>query len=566
MCSLSGQEPLNHDHQSQYKQPLNHSNANNIFSLSSLSGTDTDTNILNTFTCNSNTSGNDPDVVSDLIYTSSLLSDNKLQIGSGVSANVSSLDHMSDYGSVALVIKKKSEEGTVAMNENKRGGMEEQDNRKEENTEQWWNREEFLRGDVREGGSTGEKRGTLVTQTTDRADRQEDNKGSAEEAGGTRNPETETRDRVEGEGTDGVEERGKTAAHTSETPETQIPTQTIADTTIEKSNTQWVIDFMDTEPSLTVSEASDCSQSVSVNVVVNDADFSYANKGTVTSREEQLLPTLNSRNSVTYGPNCVIQKQNLCHDEVQSQDAESVNQLTNNFHQVSEKTTAEEKPCDKSAADHPTEFSEPLNQVSTLVTQTDDTVSIQELETNMAPVVCSDASDSKSNMKQEDAKCDTNVTEEDLSVRTLVASQSLSISQKISEQEKSEEQSNVDIQESRTCKTVEELESELESVSFQEYMTNDKIEGTKDAKTPRGETDLKLHKNDESAEAGCSNYEQHLVKEMLLYNTDESFLHSTVSYRSLFDWGSTARKAAASRTKSDVLALHQFVEVLQIKH
>lgn len=501
---------------------------------------------------------------------------------------------MSDYGSVALVIKNKNEEGNVAMNKKKCGGKDdwkqEQNNRKEEdgNTEQQWKREEVLRGVVKEGGSIGEERGTLVTQTTDRADRQEDNKGSAEDAGGTRNPETETRDRVEGEGTDGVEERGKTAVHTSETPETQIPAQTIADTTIEKSNTQWVIDFMDTEPSLAVSEASDCSQSVSKKVMVNDADFSHGNKGWRISREEQLLPNLNSHNSksVNYGHNCAIQVQNLCRDEVQSQDAEPVTVLPNHFHQVSEKTTAEEKPCDKSAADYPTTFSEPLNQVSTLVTQKDDTVSIQELETNTAPIVCSDSSDIKSNMKQTDEMCDTNGTEECLLVRTVVASQSLSINQKLSEQEtgqqeslvtddddgdssayrKSKDQSNVDIQESSTYKTVQELESEVESGNSQDYMTNDKIKDTRDAKTSR-ETGLKLHHNDESAEAGHSkHYEQPPVKEMQLDNTYESSLHRDKSYRSSFDWGSAQRKSAIPRTKSDVSDLHQFVEVLQIKH
>lgn len=556
-CSLSGQEALNLDHQSQYKQHPNYSNTNNLLSLGSHSGTSIDTNLLNTFTCHSNTSGDDADVVSH-----SSLTDNNQQIGSDASTNVLSLSHMSDYGSVALVIKNTNKEGSVAMNEKKCGGVDdgkqEENNREEEEgerAEQQWNREDVLRGDV----NRGEKKETLTTQTTDR---QEDNKGSVEDAEGTRNPETETRDRVEGEGTDSVEERGKKAAHTSETPGTQIPAQTIADTTIEESNTQWVIDFMDTEPSLGVSEASDCSQSVSVNVTVNDAD-----EGWGISTEG--FPTLNSHysKSVNYGINCVIQEQNLHHDEVQREGAESVNQLRNNFYHGSEKTTAEEKPCDKSAADYPTEFSEPLNKVSTSVIQTDDNVSIQELEANTAPIVCSDACDSRSNMKEKDEMCCANVTEESLLVR---------ISEKISEQEtgqwerlvtessaygKSEEQSDVDVQE-RTCRTVGELESEVESGRSQEYVTSDKIKGTRDATTSQKETDLELHRNDESAEAGCSEvYEQPLVKEMLLDNPDESLLHSAKSYRSSFDWSSDHRKAAISKTKSDVPVLHQFVEV-----
>lgn len=615
LCSLLGQEALNHDHLSQYKQPLNHSNlfmcpliTSNLFS-------------------HSNTSGSDPDAVSDLIHTSCSVSDNNLQIvkDSSVSGTTtaSSLDHRTVYGSVDLVSKDKHEKGNVGMNEEESGGeddwKQEKNNRKEEdtNTEQQWNREKVLRGDVIAGGSTGEKKETLMIQTTDRADRQEDNKGSTVDAGDTRNPKTETRDRAEGEGIDGVEERGKTAAHTSETPETQIPDQTTADTTIEKSNQQQVIDFMDTEPTLAVSEASDCSQNISVKIM--DADFSHANKGWGILREEQLLSTLNSVDgqSVNCGPNPVIQEvQNLCRSEFETQDAESLNQLPNHIHQVFEKTTAEEKPCDKSPNDFTTELSQPLNQSSIcctqtdagpLVTQTDVTVSIQEVETNTAPTATSDPFDIESNMKQTNDMRDTKVTEECLSVGTLVESQSLTISQKISEQEngqrkslvtddddgnssayrKSKGQSDVDTQENSTCQTVQEpmknsnlkdtcvnimmnnveLESEVEPGSCQDHTKNDKIEDTKDAKTTKSEIDLKRHRNDESAETECSEcYEQPPAKEMLLDSTDELFLHSSKTYRSSFDWGSAQRKSAISRTQSDVSIWHQFTEVLQLKN
>ncbi|XP_026221123.1 myosin-1 [Anabas testudineus] len=529
--ATGGEEVLNHDHQSQYKLPLNNSNlfmcpliTNKLLSFGSHSGTGTNTNILNKFTCNSNTSGTDPDVVSDFISTSSSVSDTNFQISNGASTAVPSPERMSD----------KNEEGNAGMNE-KRGKddwKQDHNNRKEDdrNTEQQWNKEEVLRGVVKEEESTEEKRGTLMTQTTDRADREENNKGSAEDEGDTRNPETETRDRAEGEGTHEVEERGKTAVHTSETPDTQIPDQTTADTTIEDSKTQQVIDFMDTKPLPAVSEASDRSLS------------------------RQRVDCV-----------CVIQEQHLCHGEVQTQDAEPINYLPNHAYQVAEKA------CNTSAANFPCRFSEPLNESSMccpqtnaalLVTQTDGAFSIQE--TNPAATEYSDPPDIKSNMKQSDEMCDTNVTEDCLLVRTLVESQ---ISPKISGVQenrqheplvtddgegdsspyrKSEDQLNVDTQENGTC--IEE--SKLKDVCVEIAKNTAEFESEVES--------LKLHEN-ESAETECSRcYEQPPVKEVL-DNTEESFLHISNTYRPSFDWDSAQRKTAISRTKSDVSGLHQFV-------
>eukprot|EP00064_Thunnus_orientalis_P005099 superscaffoldBa00000487_g5112 len=290
--AMGGQEASTHHLQSQYKEPPNISNlftfpldTNNVCSLNSLSGkTSSDTNILNKYMNNSNTSERDSDIVSDVMCTTSSVSDDSLLISksSCVSSTItaSSPDHTSIDGSV--LTKENSEEVNRGTSETEQDGKD--DNREEEDRNKW-NREDVQGEDVKEGGLAGEKRGTLMTQTTDRVDRQECRGGDA------RKPKTEIKDRAEGA------ERGKT-----ETPEPEIQAQTTSDKNNkyeEKSNIPRVIDFMDsTETPLTACEPSDSSQSLS-QVIKTDADSSHVNKGGGMGRGGQLPCTLSSDESLS---------------------------------------------------------------------------------------------------------------------------------------------------------------------------------------------------------------------------------------------------------------------------
>ncbi|XP_029289988.1 coiled-coil domain-containing protein 73 isoform X2 [Cottoperca gobio] len=509
---------------------------------------------------------------------------------------VSSRGHRSIDGSLDLLSKEKSDEGNGRRSETEQGwkdDVKQVKNREEgkRNKEGQWSREEVKGEDVKEGGGAGGKRGTLMAQTTDRADGREDSQGSTEDAGDPKQPETETKDRVEGEGTRGAEERGKTGLHTAET---KIPAQTTTDTTIEKSDTQQVIDFMDTEPPLAACEPSDRSQSLSQKVSEKDAYCSHVNKGYESRREVHSL-CYDEHQSVNHEPNSVIKEvQRLCHDEVQTF-AETL------IH--SEKTT-EEKPSEISAANILTELSGPLNQsrfcgpqtnAASLAARLDGTVwdvSIQE--TTATQTQPSNPSDNPSDMNQTDEMCPAHVNEDCVLVRTTVEPQALPQIKETSEQsvqlkslvsdgcsagKKREGQSNVNTRENNACETAQEhmeksnlkdscadnamdtvdLESQVETGSCQEHVKNDKIKDTEDAKTTKSETDLKLsvhprHQGNALPETGSITCcELSPAKEMLLDETNES-LPSKNTYRSSFDW------ASAQRKKSDVSILHQFVQ------
>ncbi|XP_071362220.1 coiled-coil domain-containing protein 73 isoform X2 [Trachinotus anak] len=508
--ATGGQEALNH--QQQYLNLFTCSLiTNNLFSPCSQSGTTgNDTNTLNKYTKTCKTSESDPDVVTDSMYTT--LSDENLLISKGScvsrTSSVSSTDHRSISGSVGLLSENKNEGGNRGMREEKHGGRDdgrqEKNNRKEEerNPQPQWNSEEVQGEDVKEGGRTGEKRGTLTAQTADTADRREDSQRSGEDAGDTRNPETETRDRAE---------RGETAMDTSET---QILTQT----TIEKSNKLQVIDFTDTE---SLCELSDCSQSLAQKVTEKDPDSSHV------SKEGQVLHTLSSDGSQSVN-HPITKVPNLCHDDIQTQDAEPLLPLSSQIHQVSEKTT-EEKPTEKSAADFLTELSEPLSpsNVVPLPAQTNGVVSFQELETTTAQTVANKPSDFFSNMEQTDEMCDEHVSEECVE---LVKPQSQDMSEQENRQleslvtdddddddgdssayKKIQGQSNMDTQENNDDETVQDPEEksklkdvcvgitmdsvdpepEVESGSCQDQMNSDKIDFASAAKTHKSETYLK---------------------------------------------------------------------------
>ncbi|XP_073327458.1 coiled-coil domain-containing protein 73 isoform X2 [Pagrus major] len=577
--------------QSQFKQPLNTSNLhtcppnnNNLFELCSLSGTTgSDSNVSNKYIKNSNTSQSDPDVVSDLINTASSASDNGLLISRGSNVSTTSgasiSGHMSADGFGDLLSKEKSDGGEKELgwkDEVEQG----KSNREEEkrNEVQQWNKEKVQGEHVKLGRSTTETRGMLMAKTTDR---KEDIKRSTEDSGDTKQPETETKDRTEGEGTDGVEEREKTGPHT---PEMQIRAQTTTDTTTEKSDTQQVIDFMDTESPLAASEPSDFSKSLSHDVSKMVADYRLVNKVYEMRREVHAFCS-DEHQSVNDGPN-IQEVQGCCHDEPQTfaQDL---------LHQVNEKTM-QETPSDKSIANIPTEVFKPLNQSSVgssqtntagLPTQSDNIVSIQGLETNATQTQPSNPSIITRNMEQTDEMCDAHVREDCVLVTTMIEPRALPQSQERSEREcgqlrslvtddedgdssasmKREGQSTVDTHENDTCETVPEhvkksdlkdacvdatidsetIESEVETGSCQEHMKHENVENTGDEKKTKRDV-CPSHESDttpETSSAIC--YVHSTAKEMLLEDTNESSLPSNKTYKSSLDWSCSQRKTGS---------------------
>ncbi|XP_027128138.1 coiled-coil domain-containing protein 73 isoform X2 [Larimichthys crocea] len=410
--STGGRDTSDHRQQSQFKHPVNPSNVlpstctdSSRHRLCALSRTTGNKQIIN-----SNMSQNDPDVAPRLIHAASSVCDDSLPISKGscvTDASSSSPGHRSVGGSVESKEKK---------DDMKRG-----ENEREEE-------EMNVRGeDAKEGESA---------QTTDRADRRED-------AGDTKEPGTETKDRAE----------------RPHTPETQISAQTTADTATKKSSTQPVIDFMDADSPLTVCEPSDCSQSLSERVCEKVSDCNHVNE----------VNTF-----------CSGERQSVCQ--------------TFEFHQ--------EKRSDTSAANIPTELSEPLNQSSIRSSQTDtaaqsdNVVTIQELETKITRTQPSNPSEHEPQASPQ--------------------------SPEISE-----------LEPDATMDTVH-LESKVETGSCQEHvMKEDKVE---DAQTIQ--TDVRpSNKKDAPTEAGSTKcHKQCQVKEMLHGDTNESSPPGSKTFRSSFDW------------------------------
>ncbi|XP_058500550.1 myosin-1-like isoform X3 [Solea solea] len=469
VCSLSGQEVLKQQPQSGSKQSLN---ASHLFTCSLITSSE-----------------NDPAAVSDLTHTTSSVSDYDQIIGKGCSAaSVPNPDH-SLITETAGLKNTNDEDESIGMNEKKCGGKDDEGQQKSNRKEQERSEEE----DVNQERSAEEKRGTVMTQKSGTVDRREDGQGSAEDAGNTRNPESETRDRGLGQGTEGAKERGQKLVHTLET---LILTQT----TTEKSNTLQVTDFMDTEPSLAVCEPLDCSQSL----CELDAVSSHVTKACGTQREEQ---SLSFGDSISHGPDPVFQEQNLCPGEVQTH-------LQSQIHQISEKTTRE-TPADKSA-----ELSEPLSQAMVCSTQTNSApvitqrafiVTIQESETTTGQTIESDKpSDITINVKQSGDVCHKHVSEDSVSAKLTVEPQTCPQSQEVLEQEskrlkllatnddddddssaKREHHSNVVTQENCDRDAVQEPVEECAVTDVSVDITMD-AEDTGETKESKSDTDMKL--------------------------------------------------------------------------
>ncbi|CAK6973248.1 uncharacterized protein LOC121896904 [Scomber scombrus] len=545
------EESPTHHIQSHCVEPLNTSNlftcpldTSNLCSLYSLSGTDSDPNILNKYMNNSNTGERD----SDVMCTTSSVSDNSLLItnGSCVSNTItaSSPDHMSI--NVSVLTKENIDEGNGGLSETEQDRRVNNIEEEERNKDQQWNREDVEAEDVREGGHAGEKRGTLMTQTTDRADRQECGGGD------TRKPKTEIKDRVE---------RGKT-----ETPEPEIQAQTTGDKNNkyeEKSNTLQDVDFMDnTETPLAACEPSEFSQSL-CQVIQKDADSSHVNKGGI-GREGESVCTFSSDESPSVNQGC-----NLIVQEVQRQNIE-------------------ERLSDQSVVDCPDELSGFSSQ--TIAVQSADYINIQDLQTPRIQTEAGNPPDTASKINPTDEMHDTKVNEESVLLRTMIEPQaSPRQCQEISKQEneqltslvtdsvahnKSDGQTNV----SNSCETAKrtmeksnmkdasdnvDAKTQVETGSCLEHLKYDK-QDVEDSQTAESKAGLKpsvhqSYSNDASPELDRSECHEKPVKELPLDDTIESPLPSNRTYRSSFDWSGAKRNTAGSTTTS-VSVLHQFAQ------
>nr|XP_019960903.1 PREDICTED: uncharacterized protein LOC109641042 [Paralichthys olivaceus]XP_019960904.1 PREDICTED: uncharacterized protein LOC109641042 [Paralichthys olivaceus] len=460
----------------------------------------------------SGTTSNDINISNEYITTSILMpssvSGDDLVISKGLcvsdTTSLSEPDHGFIKGPLGFLSRDRNEDeevGNTGLNEGRHGkkddeGQEKDKKLEEKVTEQQRDREDAQGEDSEGEGSSGEKRGTTGT-----ADRREDGQRSAEEAEDTRNSESETRDKDEGPGSDGVEQREKTGEQTTAT---QIPTQTTTDCSSEKSNKLQVVDFMDAEIPLVVCEPSHCKESRCQESTEQDADSSHVNEGCGTEKG-QFLFTLGHdevQTSVDHGPKSVIQ---VCQVEIQT---EPLTQLPNQIHQVSEETT-EETPADKSAA-------EPLSDCSSAVlpsaAQTDIIFSISDLETTAAQSVQNNPSGINSDMKQTHETSHEHVSEECELVRTFVKPQPQPKQEKGQEKSltpdeddsgaKSECQSNVETQENCDSEIIQmkpnlkdvdiTMDTEdVESAKGQDQMKNDKPEDAGDEKTNKSGTQLK---------------------------------------------------------------------------
>lgn len=422
----------------------------------------------------------------------------------------------------------------------------------------------------------GEKRGTLVAQTTD--DGREDSLFSTEDAGDPKQPETETEDIAEGGETCGAEERAKTGLHAAEP---QIRVQATTDTTIEKSNTQQAVDSMDAEPPLTDCEPSDCSHSLPQTLSEKDADCSHVKKESETRKEGHLVCS-DEHQSLDLETNVNQQVQRLGHDEVQT--------FAESLARPSSPNPVSETISEISPANKPTDLSVPL------AAQLDGTVSIQESE-QATTQASNPASDITRNMKLTDEVGDTPVREEGVLVTTEVGQQAVPQSQDVSEQnvplkspvangddddddgdsnacKKKEDQSNAETLDNIeapqdpletslkdacadiTMDTVD-LESQVETLCCREQLEKDKIEDAGDAKMTTSKTDLKLSVHQSHGSDALPGNSSIHANEMLHEGTSELSLPSNRTYRSALDW------AGAKRKHSEASTLPPSAQVLQ---
>lgn len=443
-----------------------------------------------------------------------------------------------------------------------------------ENEAQQWSEEEFQAEDARKGHSAGETRGTLVAQTTDRADRSEDSQQSREDAEDTKQPERETEDRAEGAGSDGVEERRKAEPHILEP---QIQTQTTTDTIAESSDTQQVIDFVDTEPTLAACAPSDYTQSPFEKDRKMVEDASHLNRGFETRREVH-TPSSGEHQSGSHETNSDTEEvQRLSHHDVQKhaqdQSLEKMLQMI-----TSNKTASINSECVI------------LQNQSSIYSSKNSTA---ELSSETGQTQPTGSSDVTSMMKQRHEIYETHMKKDGLLLKSVFKLQASS--PRISGQEhsdhnvnsqtfeKGEAQSNLGECNNAACEPAQGAEGKSDVVDVSvdnrsdtaEFKSNvemgkeqnDKVEVEDEAKKTKSDADLQLpacssQEINVAPRISCTKCnEETPAKKILLDDNNKTFLPSSMAYRSAFDWCSVQRKAVSSRTKSDVFCLHKFVQV-----
>lgn len=445
-----------------------------------------------------------------------------------------------------------------------------------DNEARQWSEEEIQAEDAKKGHSAGETRGTLVAQTIDRADRSEDSQRSAEDAKDTKQPERETEDRAEGAGSNGVEERRKTEPHILEP---QIQTQTTADTIAKSSDTQQVVDFVDTQPTLAACAPSDYTQSPFEKDRKMVEDARHLNTGFETRREAHTSCS-GEHQSASYETNSGIEEvQQLSHHNVQkhAQDLSLEKML--------------EMTDSKPIASISSECVILQNQSSTYSSNT----SAAELSSETGQTQPTSSSDVTSVTKQRHEIYETHVKKDGLLLESAFELQALPQSPRISGQEhcdhnvnsqtfeKREAQSSLGKCNNAACEPAQGAEGKSDVVAVSvdsrsdtaEFKTNvemgkeqnDKVEIEDEAKKTKSDKDLQLPASSSQemnvapriSSTKCN--EETPAKKILLDDNNKTFLPSSMAHRSAFDWCSVQRKAVSFRTKSDVFSLHQFVQV-----
>lgn len=496
----------------------------NPLSLCNTSGTSS-SNLLN----NSDTS--DASVTLDLNDNTITASDVGFQISKVRSVSdttaASDAESRSVGGCVYLLTEEKQEEGNKKMDEKgrerKHDTKQEISDRKEDETNM--EQQEVQGEDVMVGGGTAERRGTLTELTTDRHDGSE---GSGKDAEEISQAETETKDRAEGEDTDGVKERPETGLHTPDT-------QTNTDTATQRSPTLEVVDFMDAEPPLTVSE-----------------DSGRINEGDAVGRKGQTI-------CVSDELNVIIQEvQHLCPNEAQHfcEDAKTLNNKLG--------PVCQEKTCIQ-IGDSYAEPPELLNQWS--ATQTCDLPDgiVKESETIEKAAIC------YSDMMQTDK---THLTTKESSKQSGQLTSLVTNDDDTTALKGKECQSHVDLCDNINGRTEESYLATCTDVTMNPVDLVSEGEACHaqmeihktDLKTLDTETEMKLpvhpmYDKYESSEANSSKCNQKPLLEEKFCNSDESFLPCKKTYRSLFEWGAAQRTTLSSRFKSDVSIFHQVIQL-----
>ncbi|XP_036001005.1 coiled-coil domain-containing protein 73 [Fundulus heteroclitus] len=425
-------------------------------------------------------------------------------------------------GSTEILDSETYEEKNVGKNEKEQGG---EDSKQETSNTDQERKKVFQADDVKSGSNAGEKV-TSPVQTADRAEIHRGPEGSAKAAERISDPEAETRDRGEGEVTDGVKERGQTAERESGTPETQIPALTAADTT-EARLTEQVNDFMVTEPPTAVCEPLNSTRSVPQKVTAEDVNLN--DDFSVNTKDEQ--------------------------PSVSAEDA-----LHNNQSTPLCPIPGGENPSRETSGAFPAEY-------------------VQELQTETKR-----CNPSRADVAQTDENTDAPASKEPELTREppqeISAKQSVPLTSAVANgeeeaQTRKESQLNVNTREtSHILSSASSLkDASVEAILLPGVSTGNILGSTetnvlkdvRDTEIAGNRGDLKLsvqpsRGNNESSQTECLQLFPKAPKEKRAEASFDLSLMSRKTSRPLFDWGSAQRGPFSSRLKSDGSVLHRLTQ------